>query len=64
DNISTVYGHVSGFAVNEGQVVTRGTTIGYTGGAPGTRGAGLSSGPHLHFEVRVNNAHVNPRKYL
>jgi murein DD-endopeptidase MepM/ murein hydrolase activator NlpD len=64
DNVTTVYGHVSGFAVNEGQRVTRGTIIGYTGGAPGMRGAGLSSGPHLHFEVRVNNATVNPRKYL
>lgn len=64
DGVSTVYGHVSGFAVNEGQLVTRGTVIGYTGGAPGTRGAGLSSGPHLHFEVRQNNVPVNARKFL
>ena len=64
DKVTTVYGHVSGFAVNEGQLITRGTTIGYTGGAPGMRGAGLSSGPHLHFEVRVNGSNVNPRNYL
>ncbi|MEX1997602.1 MAG: peptidoglycan DD-metalloendopeptidase family protein [Candidatus Andersenbacteria bacterium] len=64
ESVSTVYGHVSGFATNEGQLVTRGTIIGYTGGAPGTRGAGLSSGPHLHFEVRVNNTPVDPAKYL
>lgn len=64
DNISTVYGHVSGFAAAEGEMVTRGTVIGYTGGAPGTRGAGLSSGPHLHFEVRENNIPINPRNYL
>lgn len=64
DKVTTVFGHVSGFAANEGQVVTRGTVIGYTGGAPGMKGAGLSSGPHLHFEVRVNGATVNPRNYL
>lgn len=64
DNLSTIYGHVSGFAVNEGQLVTRGTVIGYTGGAAGAHGSGLSTGPHLHFEVRENNIPVNPRKYL
>ncbi|MEX0650212.1 MAG: peptidoglycan DD-metalloendopeptidase family protein [Candidatus Andersenbacteria bacterium] len=64
DNLSTVYGHVSGFAVNEGQMVTRGTVIGYTGGASGARGSGLSTGPHLHFEVRKNNLPVNPRNFL
>src|SRR3989338_508650 len=64
DGVSTVFGHLSGFAVNEGQMVSRGTVMGYTGGAPGTNGAGLSSGPHLHFEVRVNNVAVDPNKYL
>lgn len=64
DNVSTVYGHLSGFAVNEGQMVSRGQVIGYTGGAFGTRGSGLSTGPHLHFEVRVKNIPVNPRQYV
>lgn len=63
-DVSTVFGHLSGFAVNEGQTVTAGTIIGYTGGAPGTNGAGLSSGPHLHFEVREKGSPINPRKYL
>ena len=63
-NISTVFGHVSSMTVTEGDVVTRGDTIGYTGGAAGSRGAGLSTGPHLHFEVRENGTAVNPMKYL
>ncbi len=61
DNVTTVYGHLSGFAVNEGQMVTRGQIVGYSGGIG--RGAGLSTGAHLHFEVRSPNP-VNPRKYL
>lgn len=64
DKISTVYGHVSGFAVGEGTMVSRGMVIGYTGGAPGSRGAGLSSGPHLHLEVRIDNVPTNPRNFL
>lgn len=64
-HVSTVFGHVSGFAnVNEKQFVTRGTVIGYTGGAAGSHGSGLSSGPHLHFEVRLNDEPADPAKYL
>ena len=56
--ISTRYGHLSGFAVAVGQHVHRGDVIGYVGAS------GRSTGPHLHYEVRINDTPVNPYKYL
>jgi murein DD-endopeptidase MepM/ murein hydrolase activator NlpD len=56
--ITTRYGHLSGFAVTPGQHVHRGDTIGYVGLS------GRSTGPHLHYEVRINDTPVNPYKYL
>ncbi|MGD0570007.1 MAG: M23 family metallopeptidase [Candidatus Sulfotelmatobacter sp.] len=56
--ISTRYGHLSGFAVTPGQQIHRGDTIGYVGLS------GRSTGPHLHYEVRINDTPVNPYKYL
>lgn len=65
DNLTSVFGHVSGFAVPEGQKVKRGQVVGYSGGTPGSAGAGyLTTGPHLHWEVRLNGNPVNPRNYL
>ena len=56
--ISTRYGHLSGFAATPGQHVHRGDVIGYVGAS------GRSTGPHLHYEVRINDTPVNPYKYL
>jgi murein DD-endopeptidase MepM/ murein hydrolase activator NlpD len=56
--ISTLYGHQSSLAVGTGAVVTRGQVVGYVGST------GFSTGPHLHFEVRVNGTPVDPMGYL
>lgn len=55
--ISTLYGHMSRFAsgLRQGQRVSQGQTIGYVGST------GAATGPHLHYEYRLNGVHKNPR---
>src|SRR5436309_4082413 len=55
---STRYGHLSSFVAHPGQRVKRGDVIGYVGST------GRSTGPHLHYEVRLNNNPVNPLEYI
>lgn len=55
---TSVYGHLSAISVQEGELVQSGDEIGKVGET------GLTTGPHLHFEIRVNGKTVDPQKYL
>ncbi len=58
NGVTTRYGHLSGFTVTSGESVQKGEVIGYVGLT------GRSTGPHLHYEVRIHDTPVNPHKFL
>ena len=58
NGLTTRYGHLSKIEAEVGDIVTRGKLIGYIGST------GRSTGPHLHFELRLNDKPINPRHFL
>lgn len=58
NGLTTRYGHLSKVDVAVGDTVTRGQLVGYVGST------GRSTGPHLHYELRINDKPINPRRFL
>ena len=58
DGQSSAYAHLDRLAISKGDLVSKGQLIGFSGST------GRSTGPHLHYEVRVNGTPVNPKDYL
>ena len=58
NGVVTRYGHMSAILVTEGQVIRAGEVVGRLGST------GRSTGPHLHYEVRINDDPVDPSRFL
>ena len=57
-HLKTLYGHCSSFAVSKGEMVEKGQVIAYVGST------GLSTGPHVHYEVSIDGKQVDPVPYM
>ena len=58
DNVTTLYAHCQDIFVTEGQEIEMGQEIASVGST------GNSTGPHLHFEIRINNTPINPAEII
>ncbi len=58
NGLKTRYGHLSRIEVQMGQALTRGQLMAFVGST------GRSTGPHLHYELRLNDRPINPRRFL
>ena len=58
NNVTTLYAHLDKILVTKGQIVSQGQTIGTVGST------GNSTGPHLHFEIRIDDRFINPERIL
>ena len=58
DGHSSAYAHLQSISITKGSMVRKGQLLGYSGST------GRSSGPHLHYEVRINGTPVNPKDFL
>lgn len=64
DGFTAAYLHLSQITVRPGERVQVGSVIGKSGGRSGTKGAGFSTGPHLHFAIYIDGVPVDPMSYL
>lgn len=63
-SVQSRYGHLSRITVRRGVPVKQGDVLGLSGGAPGAPGSGDATGPHVHFEIRVDGVATDPLEFL